>query len=276
MIKTTGKFSRSLLIILALLGMLIMGYLISLHYSSHTGGTFCDLGEGLSCDIVNKSEYSEILGIPVSVLGFIYFLGALLIGLFRYSKQYLRLLFAGTVVLLGPSLYLTFIEIAVINNICVFCEGSKVLMLAIALVALSVVGCKNINKQLKTVSIIVAIIFAGIFHAVFSAAGPGASYVTFGQCLYENNVRMYGSQGCSFCAKQRAIFGDGIEEVKEIECDPRFPDAQYELCINKNIIHTPTWIIEDADGNDILRFDPGVIELEDLAEASGCPLTVDK
>ncbi|MBI2048915.1 MAG: Vitamin K epoxide reductase, partial [Parcubacteria group bacterium] len=57
-----------MLIILALLGMAIMGYLISIHYAP-AEEAFCNLGEGLSCDVVNKSIYAEVFGIPVSVLG---------------------------------------------------------------------------------------------------------------------------------------------------------------------------------------------------------------
>ena len=57
--KNKHSIGNILIIIFAIIGMLIMGYLVKLHYSE-TAGAFCNLGEGLSCDIVNKSIYSEI------------------------------------------------------------------------------------------------------------------------------------------------------------------------------------------------------------------------
>lgn len=267
------EIGRILLIALASLGVAIMGYLIYLHYSDGGGSAFCELGEGLSCDAVNKSEYSEIFGIPISGLGLLYFLGVLLSVLFSYSQKTLKRITGVTILFLGPSLYLTGIEFIVLKNVCIFCEASKVLMIAIVLVSVYFAGFRNIGKNLIITSIIGAAVLAGSYHFIQGTAGPGDKYVAFGQCLYEKGFRMYGSAGCVFCAKQRALFGEGIERVREIECDPRFEGAQYELCIEKNIAHTPTWILEDSDGNDIFRFESGVISLAELSEKSNCPLT---
>ena len=80
---------RTLFIILAVLGAVIMGYLISLHYTNQAN-SICEFGEKLSCDLVNKSHYSEILGIPFSVLGFVYFLGTLGAGIGWYNRFTLK------------------------------------------------------------------------------------------------------------------------------------------------------------------------------------------
>ncbi|MDP3725596.1 MAG: hypothetical protein Q8R36_00185 [bacterium] len=97
-------------------------------------------------------------------------------------------------------------------------------------------------------------------------------YDTFAQCLYDSGMRMYGSVTCKFCAQQREMFGDSFRFVREIECDPRNPLPQTELCVAKKITATPTWIFEDEAGNDVTRFQPGVLSLEKLSEVSGCPL----
>jgi len=88
-------------------------------------------------------------------------------------------------------------------------------------------------------------------------------------------MRMYGSVTCSYCARQRTYFGDAVEQIHEIECDPRNKNAQSELCIAKNIEHTTTWILEDSDGKDVKRLESGVKTLEELSEVSGCELVQD-
>src|SRR3989344_306293 len=108
------------ILFLALIGAVVMGYLISLHFSEESV-SFCNLGEGLSCDIVNKSIYAKAFGVPISVLGFIYFAAVFFTSLFKLDKNKLKIIAFLTIVFLGPSLYLTGIELFIIKNICVFC-----------------------------------------------------------------------------------------------------------------------------------------------------------
>lgn len=100
-------------------------------------------------------------------------------------------------------------------------------------------------------------------------------YDTFAQCLYESGMRMYGSVTCSVCNRQRKAFGASFEHVHEVECDPRNPNSETERCIAKDITHTPTWILEDNEGNDITRLSSGFKNLETLSDVSGCELTKD-
>ncbi|MDP3970823.1 MAG: hypothetical protein Q8P90_03915 [bacterium] len=97
-------------------------------------------------------------------------------------------------------------------------------------------------------------------------------YDEFAQCLDATGMKMYGSVTCSFCERQRELFGSSFQYIEEIECDPRNEDNEAERCIAKDISHTPTWILEDAKGNDLYRFESGPQSLADLAEASGCQL----
>lgn len=97
-------------------------------------------------------------------------------------------------------------------------------------------------------------------------------YDAFAQCLYDSGMRMYGSQTCSFCERQRQLFGVSSRFIQEIECDPRNPDSEYERCIDKGISRTPTWIFEDEKGEDVYRFDSGVQSLEKLSEVSECEI----
>lgn len=268
-----GSKTRAFVALLSLVGICVMGYLLYLHYSPEAT-SFCDLGEHLSCSGVNKSEYAKIFGIPMSALGILYFLGMLIVTARGFSRNTAKSLLFLTIVFLGPSFYLSYIEFGVLENVCVFCELSKILMILIA-ISLWAGGKPNTRDgKIIIAGIVVASLLGLITYFVQTAtSGPDADYTEFAMCLNEVNMKMYGSATCQFCARQRALFGqEAFEHVGEIECDPRNPGDQAELCIAKNIEHTPTWILEDDSGNELHRFDPGVQALETLAEVSGCSL----
>src|SRR5271154_1210907 len=43
---------------------------VSLYHHYQTDKTsYCDLGENFNCDIVNRSSYSVVLGVPVALIG---------------------------------------------------------------------------------------------------------------------------------------------------------------------------------------------------------------
>jgi uncharacterized membrane protein len=266
-----SKNGKIILSILAIIGVAIMGYLLSLHFSAEEGA-FCNLGEGLSCDVVNKSIYAKVAGIPVSLLGLLYFAGVLGAVLWRYSRSTLKGIAFLSIMFLGPSLYLSYIEFFVIENVCIFCEISKVLMLAIIVASVWALRPDTFRVGLMTTALVIAAFLAFITYSLQTGTIPSGQYDEFAQCIYDEGFRMYGSATCVFCARQRALFGDSVEYIREIECDPRNPDNESERCIAKNVERTPTWIVEDQEGNDIKRFDPGVLSLETLSAESGCVL----
>jgi len=270
-----NKNGKIILVTLGVLGALSMSYLVYLHYSSGGDSAFCNLGEGLSCSAVNQSIYSEIFLIPMSVLGFLYFLGVIGITLWRYNKDYLRKLAFFTIAFLGPSIYLTIIELFVINEVCVFCEFSKVLMIAVIVTALVLMKPEKMESGFVAGAIVLALIFGGVSYISHRGNVPSGKYAEFAGCLYDKGFVMYGSEGCLYCAKQRAMFGDAFQFIEEIECDSHYKGAEWERCVAKNIAHTPTWIQEDAEGNELFRFPAGVVELDDLSAQSGCPLLVE-
>ena len=89
-------------------------------------------------------------------------------------------------------------------------------------------------------------------------------------CLTRNGWVMYGSITCSACRAQKKAFGDAFRHIKEIECNPTAPNTQVELCLEKKIGPTPTWVRE-VDGEELERIE-GYQLLDDLAGRTGCPL----
>src|SRR5437588_6322432 len=117
---------RILLVIsvLAIAGMIISSVSLYHHYGTDTS-SFCDLGGEFNCDIVNRSVYSEVLGIPVALIGIVGY--ALLLGL----ATFLRAKVEAPMLLLGASLsglcfalYLTYIEGWVLGAWCILCLSS--------------------------------------------------------------------------------------------------------------------------------------------------------
>ncbi len=80
--------------------------------------------------------------------------------------------------------------------------------------------------------------------------------------LTEQNAAMYGAFWCPHCEDQKALFGDAVDQVPYVECDPEGEDAQPELCQAKEIQGYPTWEIEG-------ELYPGTRSLEELAQLTG-------
>jgi uncharacterized membrane protein/thiol-disulfide isomerase/thioredoxin len=128
---------------LALAGVGIMAYLTSLHFTGGSAG--CDFGAGFSCSTVNQSTYSEILGIPVAVLGLLYFVAvAALAVLPRFRGSFTAILLASAFSLFF-GVYLSVVEHLVIDSICLYCELSKVLM--VALIGIALAGAKLADEE---------------------------------------------------------------------------------------------------------------------------------
>jgi uncharacterized membrane protein len=111
---------------LAVVGLLISGYLTWVHYAGVA--PVCVGGSG-GCETVQTSSYAMIFGVPVAALGLVGYTGLFLAALLRgEAGVYLGLLVA----LVGTlfSAYLTYLELFVIHAICEWCVASAVLMVA--------------------------------------------------------------------------------------------------------------------------------------------------
>ena len=123
---------------LSLLGIIFSGYSLYAHYSSTPSG-LCNWSETFSCDVVNKSQYAEIYGVPVALLGVGgYVLLALLSWLCAGGRNFRKDLTVFGFLGLLFSLYLTYVEAFVLVTWCPVCLLSQAMILAITV--LSVVG----------------------------------------------------------------------------------------------------------------------------------------
>lgn len=117
--------------ILAAAGAAIAGYLTFARFT-HTP-VACATG---GCEIVQRSDYAELGGIPVALLGLAAYV--FLLGTAFSSAEPVRAA-AAAVAVAGAafSAYLVYVQIAVIDAICQWCVASDVIM---ALLACACVG----------------------------------------------------------------------------------------------------------------------------------------
>jgi uncharacterized membrane protein len=114
---------------LALAGLGVAGYLTWVHYADLD--PVC-VGGGGGCERVQASDYAELGGVPVALLGLIGY-AAILASLLvpgdagRFAGALLAL--AG----FGFSAWLTYVELFEIDAICQWCVASAVIMTALAL-----------------------------------------------------------------------------------------------------------------------------------------------
>lgn len=125
----------ALVALLAVGGIVVSSISLQHHYGT-SKTAFCDIGENFNCDIVNRSEYSSIQGIPVALIGMLGY--AALVGLatvYRERRFTPALLFLGALGGLAFALYLTYIEGWVLGAWCIVCLSSLALIAAITLVS---------------------------------------------------------------------------------------------------------------------------------------------
>jgi len=112
---------------------------ISLYHHFGTAKTgFCDFGQSFNCDLVNRSRYSTVAGVPVALIGMVGYLAILAFATVYRDKAETPLILAlACVGGLGFSLRLTYIEAHVLGVWCVLCLSSLALISTLALLSVA-------------------------------------------------------------------------------------------------------------------------------------------
>jgi uncharacterized membrane protein len=127
--------------ILATLVLSALGFAVSLYLLSvHLGWwQVACLGAG-ECEVVNTSRYSELLGIPVALLGAFTYLCVGLSGMMIrrgvLADYAARVQFFLAMLGIAFSAYLTTIELFVLHAICPWCVSSAVIIILIGVMSL--------------------------------------------------------------------------------------------------------------------------------------------
>jgi uncharacterized membrane protein len=133
----SGRSHRILLIIalLALAGIAVSSVSLVHHYAK-SKSSYCDFGETFNCDMVNRSVYSTVMGIPVALIGVGGYLALLaLVTVYRAKAEAPAMLFTGALAGFAFALYLTYIEAFVLAVWCILCLSSLTIIFAITLLS---------------------------------------------------------------------------------------------------------------------------------------------
>ena len=131
---------RARRILLAIASLAVAGIVVSslslYHHYDRSQSSFCDFGGNFNCDIVNRSIYSKVFGIPVALVGIIGYVGLLALAALSKDKQGSeRLLLVASLAGLAFALRLTYIEGFVLAAWCALCLTSLAIILAIAVLS---------------------------------------------------------------------------------------------------------------------------------------------
>ncbi len=135
MIKDLSKITRPVLIIITIIGLIISVELCIVYYNANFNAkavpSFCSINEVIDCDSVSQTDFSRLLGVPLSLwgLGFYAFILFILVfpfqrfklfEKFRHPKSYVFSLVTVAVVV---SIVLAYISSFVIQKICILCHA---------------------------------------------------------------------------------------------------------------------------------------------------------
>lgn len=283
----TREQRAQIIIVLSIIATFTAFYLVKEHYSNDL--SFCDsVGGGLfSCSSVNKSEYSEFLGVPVAVFGAIWST-VLAFGAYMVYKNE-KVAYFTTAVLLWSFLGILFIFYMVtaeiiLGAVCLFCTIIHILTVimfyhAVKLyidlpvqpsAATFLYGMKYVLLSVFVLCILPVFLFnlGGQVPANHILETEGDDYFTkLATCITKNQIKMFGSDGCGNCKRQKSIFGDAFGIINYIECGKQPKD-----CESNNINSYPTWI-QFSNGEEITRH-RGVMSAQQLEDYSGCKISL--
>jgi len=133
--NSTGRRLLTAIAVLAAAGVVVSSVSLYHHYQK-SETSFCNISESLNCDIVNRSIYSEVMGVPVALIGMVGYASLFVAAVFRRARpETPKVLLAASLAGLGFALYLTYIEGFVLGAWCVLCLSSLVVIFAVAVVS---------------------------------------------------------------------------------------------------------------------------------------------
>jgi vitamin-K-epoxide reductase (warfarin-sensitive) len=124
--------------VLSLAGIIVSAVSLQRHYAK-SATAYCDFSQQFNCDIVNRSEYSTVIGIPVAAIGVAGYGALFLLATFWKSREETpNRLLAAALAGFAFALYLTYIEAYELVTWCILCLASLAMISLISLLAIAV------------------------------------------------------------------------------------------------------------------------------------------
>jgi len=280
------RHSRPMMAILAGIGAIETAYITITHWLG--GNVVCPT---TGCEQVLKSEYAQLFGIPLSLVGFGFYLAVAVVAVVLAPRQdkeqdfpWAWALFALTTAMLVSSGYFVYLMAVKIGAWCVYCITSAILSLCLWFLATFGRVWRDVGQLFTTALVVVLVALLGIlaaYNGVNASAQTGTSGTQTTQGLQSpppvttrsgpaelalvehlNKVgaREFGAYWCPHCHQQKQLFGqEASKKINYVECDPKGVNSQTKLCVQVGIKGYPTWEING-------KLYPGVKTLDQLAD----------
>eukprot|EP00898_Chlorokybus_atmophyticus_P006156 jgi/Chlat1/6541/Chrsp45S06008 len=252
------------------------------------GGVSCPTS---GCDLVLNSEYSELLGIPLSLFGAAAYAAVAVLAQLakrdRLQGAARWLLLGVTSAMATASVYLVYVILFKLQSECPYCFASATISLALCVASLR----SFTGRELKQAAAPEAALCASVVLALTVAFGnvdvAGARVnelpyseptittqstpwtIALAQHLRTVGAKFYGAFWCNHCHDQKEDFGqEAMKYVNYVECYPngfRRGENMAKACLDAKLEGFPTWIINGQ----VLS---GEQQLSALAEVSGFQL----
>ncbi len=256
---------------LAFFGFILSVYLSYGHYT--TTSLLCSQNGVVSCDLVNKSEYSEIFGVPVAFLGVVGYLLIFLINL-PYARRNIGFLNTNkvdvhtlTLALIAVvfTAYFNYLQLFILRTICPLCEVSAGLIVLIVLCSLY--SYKHCDHKLGFASkfIIVVILLLVLWLGWYVTPKPLDG---FAKCISDEGAVFYGAWWCAHCKTQKSLFSSSFKYVNYVECS-NADKSQNSLCNSMGVRAYPTWKFKNNKSVE------GQLSLKALSEMTNCTIKYD-
>jgi len=133
-----ARFLFAAIAVLSIAGVIVSAVSLQRHYARSATG-YCEFGEKFNCDLVNRSAYSTLEGIPVAAIGVAGYAALFVLASFLKSRQETPNRLLGSAIAgLGFALYLTYVEAYVLSTWCILCLSSLGLISLISVLATAV------------------------------------------------------------------------------------------------------------------------------------------
>lgn len=280
------RFSRPIMAGIATIGAMGTAYLTVVKLAQ--GSAACPTN---GCDVVLSSPYATVLGLPLTLFGFLGYLGMVVFAaapLFVNSPKNTKLraklenwtwllLFAGGTAMMVFSGYLMYLLAFKIKAVCLYCVVSALLSLSLFTLALIGHDWHDIGQLVFTGFVVGTVVLVGTLGMYANVNNPtastkgdyaittasGASEIALAQHLNKAGAKMYGAFTCPHCQNQKHLFGqEAAGQLNYIECHPEGKNARPNLCQAAKIQGFPTWELNGQSYQ-------GEKTLQELADLSG-------
>jgi len=229
-------------------GLLITGYLVLV---SLFGAAPVGCGAGSSCDVIQQSRWSTLLGLPIALWGFgLYLLITVIATLSRPRLKRWQRLWGLSFFGLILSIYLTTVGWIELQALCLWCSASLVVLAALF-------GVLTFRRPESAPGMpwagfimgqgaMIAVLMVGLhaFHAGWFQAPEDPRLRALAEHLDRTGAVYYGASWCPTCQEQNRLFGPAARHLPYVECSPHGRTGGMAFECSANDINTyPTWVI---------------------------------